>query len=81
LDEDHHQTLVAGNASVEVIMESPTGAYPNFGSVNFSSSTVNGAPLGNTNPVALDASNSGGFEDHTSALSGRTNFSISYLRE
>ena len=76
-----NQTLVATNASVEVIMESPTGAYPNFGSVDFSGSTVNGAPLANTNPVALDASNSGGFEDHTSALNGGTNFSISYLRE
>jgi hypothetical protein len=32
-------------------------------------------------PVALDASNAAGFEDHTSALSGGTNFSISYLRE
>jgi hypothetical protein len=76
-----NQTLVASNASVEVIMESPTGAYPNFGSVNFSGSTVDGSTLGTTNPVALDASNSGGFEDHTSALSGGTDFSISYLRE
>ena len=44
LDEDHHQDAGRdGNASVEVIMESPTGAYPNFGTVNFTSSTVNGA--------------------------------------
>ncbi len=76
-----NQSLVASNASVEVIMESPTGAYPDFGSVNFSGSTVDGGTLGATNPVALDASNSGGFEDHTSALSGGTAFSISYLRE
>jgi hypothetical protein len=76
-----NQSLVASNASVEVIMESPTGAYPNFGSVHFSNSTVDGSTLGATNPVALDASNSGGFEDHTSALSGGTDFSISYLRE
>jgi hypothetical protein len=75
------QTLAATNASVEVIMESPTGAYPNFGTVNFSQSTVDGGTLGSTNPVALDASNSGGFEDHTSALSSGTSFSISYLRE
>jgi hypothetical protein len=75
------KTLTATNASVEVIMESPTGAYPNFGTVNFSGSQVDGSPLGNTGPVALDASNSGGFEDHTSALSGGTNFSIAYERE
>jgi hypothetical protein len=76
-----NQTLTATNASVEVIMESPTAAYPNFGSVNFTGSQVDGGTLGDTGPAALDASNSGGFEDHTSALSGGTNFSISYLRE
>jgi hypothetical protein len=76
-----NRTLAAANASVEVIMESPTGAYPNFGSVNFTGSTVDGGTLGSTGPVALDASNSGGFEDHTSALSNGTDFSISYLRE
>jgi hypothetical protein len=75
------RTLAASNASVEVIMESPTGAYPNFGTVNFTGSTVDGGTLGSTGPVALDASNSGGFEDHTSALSGGTDFSISYERE
>jgi hypothetical protein len=42
---------------------------------------VDGGTLGATGPVALDASNSAGFEDHTGALSGGTNFSISYLRE
>jgi hypothetical protein len=76
-----NQSLTATNASVEVIMESPTAAYPNFGSVNFSGSQVDGGTLGATGPVALDASNSAGFEDHTGALSGGTNFSISYLRE
>jgi hypothetical protein len=75
------KTLAATNASVEVIMESPTGAYPNFGSVNFSGSRVDGGTLGDTGPVALDASNSSGFEDHTSALSGGTNFSIAYEQE
>jgi hypothetical protein len=75
------QSLTATNASVEVIMESPTAAYPNFGSVNFTGSRVDGGTLGATGPVALDASNSGGFEDHTGALSGGTDFSISYLRE
>jgi hypothetical protein len=75
------KTLSATNTSVEVIMESPTAAYPNFGSVDFSGSRVDGGTLGATGPIALDASNSRGFEDHTSALSGGTNFSISYLHE
>jgi hypothetical protein len=75
------KTLSATNASVEVIMESPTGAYPNFGTVNFSGSRVDSGTLGDTAPVALDASNSAGFEDHTSALSGGTNFSIAYEQE
>lgn len=76
-----NQTLTATNASVEVIIESPTAAYPNFGAVNFSNSLVDGSTLGATGPVALDASNSSGFEDHTGALSGGTNFSISYVQE
>lgn len=75
-----NQSLSASHATVEVIMESPTAAYPNFGTVNFSGSTVDGAPLSSAGPVALDASNNGGFEDHTGALSGG-NFSITYLRE
>jgi hypothetical protein len=75
------KTLTATNSSVEVIMESPTAAYPDFGAVNFTGSRVNGGTLGATNPVALDASNSYGFEDHTSALSGGTDFSITYEQE
>ncbi|HEY4023288.1 MAG TPA: G1 family glutamic endopeptidase [Pseudonocardiaceae bacterium] len=68
------------NASAEAIIESPTAAYPNFGSVNFSGFTINGSDAGQFNPTALDASNSSGFEDHTSALSGGS-FSIAYQQE
>ncbi|HEX2902011.1 MAG TPA: G1 family glutamic endopeptidase [Jatrophihabitans sp.] len=69
------------NASAEIIIESPTGAYPRFGSVNFSNAKIDGASLGNFSPTLLDASNSAGqYEDHTSAVSGGS-FSISYLRE
>ncbi|MCC9306020.1 hypothetical protein LN042_02670 [Kitasatospora sp. RB6PN24] len=68
-------------ASAEVIIESPTGAYPNFGTLNFSSATVNGKSLGSFNPVALDPSN-GAYEARTSALgSGGTSFSETYLQE
>lgn len=68
------------NASAEVIIESPTGAYPSFGSVNFSGSTIDGSDLASYSPDLLDASNSNGFEDHTSAVSGGS-FSISYEQE
>ena len=63
-----------------MIIESPTASYPNFGAVNFSGSTVNGSSLGSYSPQLLDASNSYGYEDHTSAVSGG-NFSISYEQE
>jgi len=70
----------ARNASAEVIIESPTAAYPKFGTVSFSNSAINGSTLSNWNPVLMDASNSSGYEDHTSAVSGGS-FSISYLHE
>ncbi|HJP77649.1 MAG TPA: G1 family glutamic endopeptidase [Pseudonocardiaceae bacterium] len=69
------------NASAEVILESPPAAYPNFGSVNFSGSTVNGQSLSTFNPTAFDASGSfGQYEDHTGPLSGG-NFSVTYEQE
>jgi peptidase A4-like protein len=74
------QTANDRNGSAEVIIESPTAAYPKFGTVSFSNSTINGTSLGSWNPVLMDASNSGGYEDHTSAVSGGS-FSITYLRE
>jgi hypothetical protein len=68
------------NASAEAIIESPTAAYPDFGSVNFSDFRINGQDAGQYDPTALDASNSSGFEDHTSGLSGGS-FSIAYEQE
>ena len=47
------QSLGASNASAEVIMESPTGAYPNFGSVNFSGASIDGSPLGDNSPTLM----------------------------
>jgi hypothetical protein len=69
------------NASAEFILESPTAAYPRFGTVTFTGSKINGSSLSGFSPIALDASNSGGFEDHTSAISGGTTFSVTYSRE
>jgi hypothetical protein len=68
------------NASAEAILESPTAAYPNFGQVNFSGFQINGQDPGAYGPVALDASNGNGFEDHTSGLSGG-DFSVAYEQE
>jgi hypothetical protein len=68
------------NASAEAIIESPTASYPDFGSVAFTDFTINGQAADSTDPVALDASNASGFEDHTNALSGG-NFSIDYEQE
>jgi hypothetical protein len=76
-----NKSLSARRASAEVIIESPTGAYPNFGTLNFTSATVNGSSLGSYGPVALDPSN-GAYEARTSALgSSGTSFSETYLRE
>jgi hypothetical protein len=75
------KSLSAQRTSAEVIIESPTGAYPNFGTLTFTSATVNGSSLGSFNPVALDPSN-GAYEARTSALgSSGTSFSETYLRE
>jgi hypothetical protein len=71
----------ARRLSAEVIIESPTGKYPNFGTVHFTSATVNGGALGSFSPVAMDPSNSSGYEARTSALTGGTAFSIAYQHE
>ncbi|WP_042423908.1 G1 family glutamic endopeptidase [Streptacidiphilus anmyonensis] len=71
----------AKRASAEVIIESPTGAYPNFGTLNFTSATVNGSSLGSSGPTALDPSSNGTTEARTGALSGGTAFTETYLHE
>jgi hypothetical protein len=75
------QSIAARRTSAEVIIESPTGAYPNFGTLNFSSATVNGTSLGSFNPAALDPSSNGTYEARTGALSGGTSFAETYLHE
>ena len=56
-------------------------AQPRFGTVTFHNATINGQSLSNFSPVALDASNGNGYEDHTSAISGGTTFSVTYEQE
>lgn len=75
------KSLSSARASAEVIIESPTGAYPNFGSISFSNCRVNGNTLGSYGPVALDPSSGGVYEARTSGLSGGTAFSMTYLHE
>lgn len=68
-------------ASAEVIIESPTGAYPDFGTLHFTSATIDGASLGSAGPTAMDPSN-GVYEARTSALgSSGTAFTETYLTE
>ena len=71
----------ARRLSAEVIIESPTAAYPNFGTISFTGCTVNGSPIGNFSPVAMDPSNSSGYEAHANALSGGNAFTMNYLHE
>ncbi|MFJ9844799.1 G1 family glutamic endopeptidase [Kitasatospora sp. NPDC101155] len=76
------KSLSAQRTSAEVIIESPTGSYPNFGTLNFTSATVNGKSLGSSGPVALDPSSNGVYEASTSALgSGGTSFTETFLQE
>ncbi|MER7772900.1 G1 family glutamic endopeptidase [Kitasatospora sp. NPDC096140] len=76
------KTLSAQRTSAEVIIESPTGSYPKFGTLSFTSATVNGKSLGSYGPVALDPSANGTYEARTSALSsGGTSFTDTYLHQ
>jgi hypothetical protein len=66
------------NTSAEFILESPTGTFPDFGTVTFTRASVDGRPLSTYTSLALDARNAGGgYDDHTGALAGGT-FSVRY---
>ena len=70
-------------ASAEAIAEAPSGSggvlpLTNFGTVNFSATTVNGHPIGNFNPDKIDMVSGSTVKAQTSALSGGTNFSVSW---
>jgi hypothetical protein len=70
-------------ASAEVIAEAPSssgGVLPltNFGTVSFSSATVNGQPIGNFNPDKIDMVSGSTVKAQTSALSSGTTFSVAW---
>jgi hypothetical protein len=75
------KSLSAADYSAEVIIESPTASYPNFGHVYFSNCKVNGSAIGNYGPDALNATNGSITEATASALSGGTSFSMTYNHE
>ena len=70
-------------ASAEAIAEAPSssgGVLPltNFGTVSFSSTTVNGQPIGSFSPDKIDMVSGGITKASTSALSGGTSFSVAW---
>jgi hypothetical protein len=71
----------AKKVNAEAIIESPSAAYPNFGTLTFTSVTANGSPIGNFSPVAMDPSTGSTYEAHASALSGGNSFSMAYEHE
>jgi peptidase A4-like protein len=69
--------------SAEAIAEAPSssgGVLPltNFGTVSFSSTTVNGQPIGNFKPDRIDMVSGSTLKAQTSALSGGTNFGVTW---
>jgi hypothetical protein len=89
-DNSTHQTFTtterlkkARLASAEAIAEAPSssgGVLPltNFGTVGFSSTLVNGQPIGNFNPDKIDMVSGSTTKAQTSALSGGTSFSVAW---
>lgn len=72
----HH----TGHSSAEVVLESPSEAYPTFGTISFGQTKVNGHAVSHYSLYRMHASSKHGTQNHTSLVSGR-HFSISYRRE
>ena len=70
-------------ASAEAIAEAPSGSggvlpLTNFGTVSFSSTTVNGQPIGSFNPDKIDMVSGSTVKAQTSSLSGGSDFSVAW---
>src|SRR5438046_1362703 len=70
-------------ASAEAIAEAPSGSggvlpLTNFGTAKFSSTTVNGQPIGTFSPDKIDMVSGSTVKAQTSALSGGTAFSVAW---
>jgi Peptidase A4 family len=73
----------ASLASAEAIAEAPSGSggvlpLTNFGTASFSSTMVNGQPIGDFNPDRIDMVSGSTIKAQTSTLSGGTNFSVAW---
>jgi hypothetical protein len=68
-----------GNATAECIAEDPgmpTLPYANYGTVSFSSCSINGRPLSAYSPTAVNTSSTNGVDALTSPLSGNDGFTV-----
>jgi hypothetical protein len=70
-------------ASAEAIAEAPSGSggvlpLTNFGTVDFTSTTVNGQPIGTFNPDKIDMVSGSTLKAQTSGLSGGSNFGVTW---
>jgi hypothetical protein len=83
------KTLASGKrSSAEVIIEAPCctaggGILPlaDFGKAPFTSSMVNGSPIGNASPTKITMASGSTKKDSISALSGGTNFTATWLHQ
>jgi hypothetical protein len=71
----------AQRLSAEIIIESPTGSYPNFGHIDFMWCQLNYDPLGSVSTLALDPSSGGVYEAVTSPVRYNSDFTMTYLHQ
>ena len=80
----HQTSATAQLGSAEVIAEAPSTTnmvlpLSNFGTVNFTNATVNGAAVGNDNPTAITMVSAAGVTEATpSALNGGNAFTVTW---
>jgi Peptidase A4 family len=72
-------TPASTTQTAEVITETPEFSFglsdlPDFGTVTYTGAAINGSPLANANPGAIDIARSGVTMDTTSAISGGNSF-------
>jgi hypothetical protein len=74
----------ANPTSAEIVVEAqhPGHGYPDFGTIYFLYATLNYGPVGDQDPIALDATYGGQVEAQTNPIYGHgTDFSITYKHE
>ncbi|MCE3553109.1 hypothetical protein LWC33_16795 [Pseudonocardia sp. RS11V-5] len=76
----HTALLQDDHSSAEVVLESPTGAFPSFGSLTVSGATVDGKSLASYNPVGFESGTSGVQQTRTGPVQGGS-FTVTYLHQ